>query len=86
MKTDLFANVFLKDGRKILIAHFIEPLEFMYNYTSCKKNKINRKQFMMLLDSLKQDERVVRIETWNGLDLGEYINVHTGKVEKLFGI
>lgn len=86
MKKDLFAMLFLKDGRKILIAHFIEPFEFMYNYTSCKKNEINRKKFMMLLDSLKQDERVVRIETWNGLSLGEYINVNTGEVEKLFGI
>ena len=86
MKTDLFANVFLKDGMKILIAHFIEPLEFMYNYTSCKGEDMNRKQFLLLLDSLKQDERVERVETWNGLAFGEYINVHTGKVEKLFGL
>lgn len=86
MKTDLFANIFLKDGRKIEIAHFTEPFEFMYNYTSCKNKDINRKQFMMLLDSLKQDERVERVETWNGLAFGEYINVHTGEVEKLFGI
>lgn len=86
MKTDLFANIFLKDGRKIEIAHFTEPFEFMYNYTSCKNKDINRKQFMMLLDSLKQDDRVVRIETWHGLDFGEYININTGEVEKLFGI
>ena len=86
MKTDLFANVLLKDGRKILIAHFIEPFEKMYNYNSCKGEDMNRKQFLLLLDSLKQDERVEGVETWNGLAFGEYINVHTGKVEKLFGI
>lgn len=86
MKTVLFANVFLKDGRKIEIAHFTEPFEFMYNYTTRKRTEINRKQLIMLLDSLKQDERVERVETWNGLAFGEYINVHTGKVEKLFGI
>lgn len=86
MKTDLFANIFLKDGRKIEIAHFTEPFEFIYNYTSCKSKDMNRKQFLLLLDSLKQDERVERVETWNGLAFGEYINVHTGKVEKLFGI
>ena len=86
MKKDLFAMLFLKDGRKILIAHFIEPFEFMYDYTQRKRKDINRKQFFMLLDSLQQDERVVRIETWKGLVFGEYINVHTGKVEKLFGL
>ena len=46
---------------------------------------MKRKSFMSLLESLKQDERTDRIETWEGLGLGEYINVHTGKVEKLFG-
>ena len=86
MKRDLFARIFLKDGRNILIAHFVEPFEKMYNYNSCKGEDMNRKQFLLLLDSLKQDERVERVETWNGLAFGEYINVHTGKVEKLFGI
>lgn len=86
MERDLFARIFLKDGRNILIAHFIEPFEIMYNYNSCKGEDMNRQQFLTMLDGLKQDERVVRIATCNGLNKGEYINVHTGKVEKLFGI
>lgn len=86
MERDLFARIFLKDGRKIEIAHFTEPFEFMYNYTTCKRTDINRKQLIMLLDSLRRDDRVVGIATHSGLVLGEYINVHTGEVEKLFGI
>ena len=80
-----FANVYLKDGRKITLCHSVEPWEFMYNYDTCKSTEMNRNCFISLLESLKQDERTDRIETWDGLGLGEYINVHTGKVEKLFG-
>ena len=85
MKRSLFANVYLKDGRKITLCHSVEPWEFMYNYDACKSTEMNRKCFESLLESLKQDERTDRIKTWDGLGLGEYINVHTGKVEKLFG-
>ena len=85
MKRRLFANVYLKDGRKITLCHSVEPWEFMYNYDTCKSTDMNRKCFESLLESLKQDERTDRIKTWDGLGLGEYINVHTGKVEKLFG-
>ena len=85
MKRSLFANVYLKDGRKITLCHFVEPWEFMYNYDTCKSTDMNRKCFESLLESLKQDERTDRIKTWDGLGLGEYINVHTEKVERLFG-
>ena len=85
MKRSLFANVYLKDGRKIRLCHFVEPWEYMYNYEICKSTAMSRNCFISLLESLKQDERTDRIETWDGLGLGEYINVHTGKVEKLFG-
>lgn len=85
MKRSLFADVYLKDGRKIRLCHFVESWEYMYNYEKCKSTTMKRKSFMSLLESLKQDERTDRIETWDGLGLGEYINVHTGKVEKLFG-
>ena len=85
MKRSLFANVYLKDGRKIRLCHFVEPWEYMYNYEKCKSTTMKRKSFMSLLESLKQDERTDRIETWDGLGLGEYININTGKVEKLFG-
>ena len=85
MKKSLFANVYLKDGRKIRLCHFVEPWEYMYNYEKCKSTTMKRKSFMSLLESLKQDERTDRIETWDGLGLGEYININTGKVEKLFG-
>ena len=85
MKRSLFANVYLKDGRKIRLCHFVEPWEYMYNYEKCKSTTMKRKSFMSLLESLKQDERTDRIETLDGLGLGEYININTGKVEKLFG-
>ena len=85
MKKSLFANVYLKDGRKIRLCHFVEPWEYMYNYEICKSTTMSRKCFISLLESLKQDERTDRIETWDGLGLGEYININTGKVEKLFG-
>ena len=85
MKRSLFANVYLKNGRKIRLCHIVEPWEYMYNYEKCKSTTMSRKCFISLLESLKQDERTDRIETWDGLGLGEYINVHTGKVEKLFG-
>ena len=85
MKRSLFANVYLKDGRKIRLCHFVEPWEYMYNYEICKSTAMSRNCFISLLESLKQDERTDRIETWDGLGLGEYINVQTGKVETLFG-
>ena len=85
MKRSLFANFYLKDGRKIRLCHIVEPWEYMYNYEICKSTTMSRKCFISLLESLKQDERTDRIKTWDGLGLGEYINVHTGKVEKLFG-
>ena len=85
MKRAYFANVYLKNGRKIRLCHIVEPWEYMYNYEKCKSSTMSRKCFISLLESLKQDERTDRIETWDGLGLGEYINVHTGKVEKLFG-
>lgn len=85
MKRSLFANVYLKDGRKITLCHSVEPWEYMYNYDTCKSTDMNRKCFESLLESLKQDERTDRIKTWDGLGLGEYTNINTGKVERLFG-
>lgn len=85
MKRSLFADVYLKDGRKIRLCHIVEPWEYMYNYEKCKSTTMSRKCFISLLESLKQDERTDRIETSDGLGLGEYININTGKVEKLFG-
>lgn len=86
MKTDLFARVFLHDGRNITIGHFIDEIgERMCNYSTLKHTEMKRRTFLKLLEELKKDPRVIRIETWNGLDRGEYINIHTGEVEQLWG-
>ena len=85
MKRAYFAKKKKKNGRKIRLCHIVEPWEYMYNYEICKSTTMSRKCFISLLESLKQDERTDRIETWDGLGLGEYININTGKVEKLFG-
>ena len=41
--------------------------------------------FNQLLESLRNDNRVTKVETWEGLLEGEYINIHTGKIEKIYG-
>lgn len=86
MERDLFAKIYCNNGQKITIGHIVHELgEWMYNYNSCKSTKMERSTFHKLLESLKNDNRVTKVETWEGLLDGEYVNIHTGEIEKIYG-
>lgn len=86
MERDLFAKIYCNNGQKITIGHIVHEVgEWMYNYNSCTSTKMSRSAFNQLLESLRNDNRVTKVETWEGLLKGEYINIHTGKIERIYG-
>lgn len=86
MERDLFAKIYCKNGQKITIGHIVHKVgEWMYNPDLCKRTDMKRSTFKKLLESLKNDNRVAKVETWEGLLDGEYVNIHTGEIEKIYG-
>lgn len=86
MERNLFAKVHFIDGRDVTLGHFIDELgSRAYNYNTFKSIDMRREEFIAFIDKLKHDKIVSCVETWEGLLKGEYINIHTGKVEKIFG-
>lgn len=86
MARDLFARVYFSDGKHTTLGHFINEIgKYMFNYRTFKNTEMNRETFLKLIEGLKKDPMVTHIEVWNGLDKGEYVNVHTGEVEQLWG-
>lgn len=71
MTRDLFARVYFS-GTHTTLGHFINDIgQYMFNYRTFKHTKINRETFLKLIDDLKKDPMVTRIEMWYGLSNGE---------------
>lgn len=86
MERNLFAKIYSIDGRIVTLGHLTNVLgSYMYNYNKLEATDMSRERFLDMLDKLKKDKVVSNIETWEGLLQGEYINIRTGKVEKLYG-
>ena len=83
-RRDLFVTFTHGNGKMVRMAHFnANGLEYMCDCETMKSSDITRTEFYKLISWAKRHG--IKTELSFGLKKFEYINVNTGKREKLWG-